>query len=213
MTSDHKIKVELCQTMKELYIERILTDIGGNLSFRSEDDNQFFWITPSFSGVLPDGLQKNTFEPKYLIKMSMEGEVISEDTEMSPSIEWPMHLRIFKEDEDFKVIVHSHAPLATALSVLKDPPEFPTLTAELASLVPEIVIVPFEQMGSEELGEAVADKLWDSSILILENHGVVAVAETFREAVIKTRALEEYLRLYLNVQQFGGEVREFPGFG
>ncbi|MHA2245562.1 MAG: class II aldolase/adducin family protein [Candidatus Hodarchaeales archaeon] len=213
MTSDQSFKIELCQTMKELYAERILTDIGGNLSFRSEKDDQIFWITPSFSGLLPSGLQKNTFEPKYLIKMSMEGEVIFEDTEMSPSIEWPMHLRIYKEDEDFKVIVHSHAPLATALSVLKNPPEFPILTAELGSLVPEIVIVPFEQMGSEELGEAVADKLWDSSIVILENHGVVAVGETFREAVIKTRALEEYLRLYLNVQQFGREIREFPGFG
>ncbi len=205
MTSDQKLKVELCQTMKELYIERILTDIGGNLSFRSEEDEQFFWITPS-------GLQKNTVEPKHLIKMSMEGEVISEDTEMNPSIEWPMHLRILKEDEDFKVVIHSHAPLATALSILKDPPEFPPLTDELVSLVPEIVIVSYEQMGSEELGEAVVDKLWDSSIVILENHGVVAVGETFREAAIKTRALEEYLRLYLNAQQFGGDLRQFPGF-
>ena len=205
MTSDQKIKVELCQTMKELYGERILTDVGGNLSFRSEDDVQLFWITPS-------GLKKNTVEPNHLIMMSMEGDVVSEDTDMNPSIEWPMHLRIFKEDEDFKTIIHSHAPLATALSVLKRPPEFPPLTAELGFLVPEIVIVPYEQSGSEELGEAVADKLWDSSIVILENHGVVAVGETFREAAIKTRALEEYLRLYLNASQFGGELRKFPGF-
>ncbi|MFX1285603.1 MAG: class II aldolase/adducin family protein [Promethearchaeota archaeon] len=205
MTSDQKIKVELCQTMKELYSERILTDVGGNLSFRSEDKDQFFWITPS-------GLKKNIVEPNHLIKMSLTGEVVSEDTDMNPSVEWPMHLRIYKEDEDFKVIIHSHAPLATALSVLKNPPQFPPLTAELGFLVPEIVIVPYEQSGSEELGEAVADKLWDSSIVILENHGVVAVGETFREAAIKTRALEEYLRLYLNAQQFGGELRRFPGF-
>jgi ribulose-5-phosphate 4-epimerase/fuculose-1-phosphate aldolase len=205
MTSDQNIKVELCQTMKELYKERILTDIGGNLSFRSEDDDQFFWITPS-------GLQKNTVEPKHLIKMSLEGEVISDDTEMNPSVEWPMHLRIFQEDEDFKAIIHSHATLATAVSILKDPPDFPPLTAELGFLVPEIILVPYEQSGSEELGEAVADKLWDSSIVILENHGVVAVGETFREAATKTRALEEYLRLYLNARQFGREIRSFPGF-
>ncbi|MFX0016489.1 MAG: class II aldolase/adducin family protein [Promethearchaeota archaeon] len=204
MTIDEKIKVELCQTMKELYKERILTDVGGNLSFRSEENDEFFWITPS-------GLKKNIVEPKHLIKMSMEGEV-SSDSDMNPSIEWPMHLRIFKEDEDFKVIIHSHAPLATALSVLKNPPEFPPLTAELGFLVPEIIIVPYEQSGSEDLGEAVADKLWDASIVILENHGVVAVGETFEEAAIKTRALEEYLRLYLNAQQFGRELRKFPGF-
>ena len=205
MTSDQEIKVELCQTMKELYAEQILTDIGGNLSFRSEDDDQFFWITPS-------GLKKDLVEPKHLIQMSLEGEVMSKDTNLSPSVEWPMHLRIFQEDEDFKAILHSHAPLATAVSILKDPPEFPPLTAELGFLVPEIIIVPYEQSGSEELGEAVADKLWDSSVVILENHGVVAVGETFKEAATKTRALEEYLRLFLNARHFGGELRKFPGF-
>ena len=205
MTSDKKIKIELCQTMKELYLERILTDVGGNLSFRSEEDDQYFWITPS-------GLQKNQVEPRHLIKMSMDGDVVSEENDTNPSIEWPMHLRIFKEDEDFKVIIHSHAPLATALSVLKTPPEIPTLTAELGFLVPEIIIVPYEHSGSEELGKAVADRLWDSSVVIIENHGVVAVGETFGEAAIKTRALEEYLRLYLNTKQFGGDLRQFPGF-
>lgn len=205
MTLDQELKVELCQTMKELYAERILTDIGGNLSFRSEEDDQYFWITPS-------GLKKDLVEPKHLIKMSMEGKLVNEDSEFNPSVEWPMHLRVFQEDEDFKAIIHSHAPLATAFSVLKDPPKIPPLTAELGFLVPEIIIVTYEQSGSKELGEAVADKLWDSSILILENHGVLAVGETFREAAIKTRALEEFLRLYLNVKQFGGELREFPGF-
>ncbi len=191
--------------MKELYAERILTDVGGNLSFRSEENDQFFWITPS-------GLKKDLVEPNHLIKMSMEGEVVDEETDMSPSVEWPMHLRIFKEDEDFQAIIHSHAPLATAFSVLAEPPEIPPLTAELGFLVPELVIVPYAQSGSEELGEAVADKLWDSTVVILENHGVIAVGETFREAAIKTRALEEYLRLFLNAKQFGGELRKFPGF-
>ena len=205
MTSDQEIKIELCKTMKELYSEQILTDIGGNLSFRSEDEDQFFWITPS-------GLKKDLVEPKHLIQMSLEGEVVNDDTDYSPSVEWPMHLRIFQEDEDFKAIIHGHPPLATALSIIKNPPDFPPLTAELGFLVPEIVIVPYEQSGSEELGEAVADRLWDSSIVILENHGVLAVGETFREAAIKTRALEEYLRLYLNAKLFGGEIRKFPGF-
>ena len=72
MTSDQKIKIELCQTMKELYLERILTDVGGNLSFLSEEDDQFFWITPS-------GMKKNLVEPKHLLKMTMDGNVVSED--------------------------------------------------------------------------------------------------------------------------------------
>ena len=97
--------------------------------------------------------------------------------------------------------------------IIKNPPKIPPLTAELGFLVPEIVIVPYQQSGSAELGEAVADSLWDSQILILENHGVIAVSEdSMQNAAIKTRALEEYLQLYLNTQKFGGNIRPFPGF-
>jgi L-fuculose-phosphate aldolase len=193
--------------MKELYQEKILTDIGGNLSFRSvEEPDKFFWITPS-------GMKKDLVEPEHLIKMTMEGKEVENNSDLSPSVEWPMHLRIYQEDEDFQFILHSHAPLATAYSILKNPPKIPPLTAELGFLVPEIVIVPYEQSGSSELGEAVAESLWDSQTLILENHGVIAVSEeSMQHAAIKTRALEEYLQLYVNIQKFGGDIRPFPGF-
>jgi ribulose-5-phosphate 4-epimerase/fuculose-1-phosphate aldolase len=192
--------------MKELYSEKILTDIGGNLSFRSVDDENYFWISPS-------GVKKDTVEPDMLIKISMDGEG-QENTkypDLVPSVEFPMHNRIYEEDDDFKFIIHSHAPLATAVSILKDPPKFPLLTAELSYLVPEIIIVPYKRSGTKELGEAVAEALWDSNVVILENHGVVAVSEkSFENAAIKTRALEEYLTLYLNANRFKSGIRPFP---
>jgi L-fuculose-phosphate aldolase len=192
--------------MKELYVDKILTDIGGNLSVRSVEDSLFFWITPS-------GMKKDLVEPEHLIKMSLDGKIIDESDDKVPSVEWPMHLRIYQEDEDFKFIIHSHAPLATALSVTKNPPTIPTLTAELGFLVPELIILPYKRSGSSELGDTVAEALWDSNVLILENHGVIAVSEeSFQNAVIKTRALEEFLQLYLNARRFGDELRPFPGF-
>jgi len=190
--------------MKELYSEKILTDIGGNLSFRSVEETDKFWITPS-------GLKKDLVEPKDLIQMTLHGEIVKEHSTYSPSVEWPMHLRVYQEDEDFRFIIHSHAPLATAVSILENPPEFQPFTAELAFLVPEVVIVPYERSGSKELGEAVATALWDSQVLILQNHGVISVSEeSFQRAAIKTRALEEYLQLYLNAKQFEGKLRRFP---
>jgi len=205
--SDQVLKESLFLTMKELYRQKILTDVGGNLSFRSsEEPDNFFWITPS-------GMKKDLVEPRHLIKMSMEGEVIAKDSKSFPSVEWPMHLRAYREDEDFKFVIHSHAPLATAYSVLVDPPVIPPLTAELGLLVPSIVLVPYKRSGSDELGEAVAEALWDSQILVLANHGVLAVSEdSFQNAVMKTRALEESLQLYLDARKFGGELRPFPGF-
>ncbi|MHA1973235.1 MAG: class II aldolase/adducin family protein [Candidatus Hodarchaeales archaeon] len=204
--NDYELKLSLCATMKELYSEKILTDIGGNLSFRSIEDPSKFWITPS-------GQKKDTVKPDDLIEMTMEGEVVIKNSNKTPSVEWPMHLRIYQEDEDFKFIIHSHPPLATAFSLLKNPPKIPPLTAEIGMLVPEIVIVPYQQSGSKELGNAVAEALWNSEILVMENHGIIVVSDmSFERAAIKTRALEEYLQLYLNAKKFEGEIRPFPSF-
>ncbi|MHA1449595.1 MAG: class II aldolase/adducin family protein [Candidatus Hodarchaeales archaeon] len=204
MTSLQELKEDLCRNMKELYAEKILTDIGGNLSIRSPED-ETMWISPS-------GMKKDQVEPEHLVHVSMDGEILTDKTGRGPSIEYPMHLAIYKEDEDFKAIVHSHPPLATAYSILKNPPEIPLLTAELTMLVPEIVIVPYQRSGSQELATAAAEALFDCDIVILENHGVISATGTIQEAAVKTRALEECLGLYLNAKKFGGEIREFPDF-
>lgn len=196
-------KEYLCHLMADLYQEKILTDIGGNVSLRDSDE-ECIWITPS-------GMQKNLVKLDDLIKLDYSGKILINKTNMEPSIETPMHVAIY-ENEDFNAIIHSHAPYATAYSLLDDPPEIPVLTAELSYLIPEVIVVPYHRSGSEELGTKVADALEDTGIVILENHGVVAAAESLQKAAHKTRALEETLRLYLLAKQFGKEIRPFTGF-
>ena len=189
--------------MQTLYQEKILTDIGGNISIRDSEE-EVIWITPS-------GLQKNLVQPEDLIKIDYSGKILVNNTNREPSVETPMHVAIY-ENDDFDAIIHSHAPYATAYSLLKNPPEIPMLTAELSFLIPEIIIVPYKRSGSTELGEDVAEALEDTGIVILENHGVVAAAETLQLATHKTHALEEVLRLYLIAKRFGKELRPFIGF-
>lgn len=203
MTDIALLKENLCKLMVELYQDKILTDIGGNLSIRDSSEKSI-WITPS-------GLQKNLVQPRDLIKLDYSGNILLNTLDKEPSVETPMHIAIY-QNEDFDAIIHSHAPYATAYSLLKDPPEIPSLTAELSFLIPEVVIVPYQRSGSNELGTDVADALEDTGIVILENHGVVAAAETLQKAAQKTRALEEVLRLYLLANRFGKEIRPFTGF-
>lgn len=203
MTDSTTLKEKVCQIMRELYQEKILTDIGGNVSFRDPNE-EAIWITPS-------GLQKNLVTPNDLIKIDYNGKILVNNLNKEPSVETPMHVAIY-DNEDFNAIIHSHAPYATAYSLLEDPPEIPLLTAELSYLIPEIIIVPYQRTGSLELGTEVSSALEDTGIVILENHGVVAASETLEKAVHKTHALEEYLRLFLLTKQFGSEIRHFTGF-
>ena len=198
-------KLELCELMKELYNEKILTDIGGNVSFRDPDKNSF-WISPS-------RIRKNTVQPDQLVEISIETkEILFNKKNLKPSVEWPMHLTIYKQ-KGSSMILHTHAPYATAYSLLEDPPSIPQLTLELHILVPEIVVVPYAPSGTYELGEKVSEYLEDVDIVILKNHGTVAIGQedSFDEAAIKTRALEEYLRLFTLAKQMGAEITAFPG--
>lgn len=197
-------KLELCELMKELYNEKILTDIGGNVSFKDAERNSF-WITPS-------RIRKNTVQPKQLLEIAIAtGEVLTNKPGLKPSVEWPMHLTIYREQKA-NMILHTHAPYATAYSLLEHPPDLPKLTLELTILVPQIVVVPYAPSGTYELGSKVSEYLEKNSIVILKNHGTVAVSQTqdFTEPTFTTRALEEYLRLYTLAKTMGNEITPFP---
>ena len=201
-------KTKLCKLMKEMYNENILTDIGGNISFKDEKHGTF-WISPS-------RIRKNTVTPKQLVEVSLEtGEVLTNTEHLRPSVEWPMHLTIYQQHPATNMILHTHAPYATAYSILEDPPEIPPLTLELSILVPKIVVVPYKPSGTKELGTAVSTYLNTSEIVILKNHGTVAITETdeFVDTAVKTRALEEYLRLFSLAKQLGTNITPYPGTG
>ncbi len=205
MDVEHK-KEALCELMKELYAEKILTEIGGNLSFKDAQTN-IFWISPS-------RIRKNTVKPDQLLELSLDsGAILTNTAKLKPSVEWPMHLAIYQYRPSITMITHTHAPYATAFSLLERPPVVPPITLEISILVPHLIVVPYQPSGSKELGTAVSTYLEQSDIVILKNHGTVAITTTddFEETAITTRALEEYLRLYSLAKQMGSEITPFPG--
>ena len=95
--------------------------------------------------------------------------------------------------------------------MLQNPPKIPLLTPELAFLIPEIVVVPYQRPGSDELAEAVAEALFDCDIVIMENHGVIVAADTLERAAAKTRAMEEYLEKLENNKKNRGNNKKNGG--
>ena len=198
-------KIQVCDYMRELYSEKFFTDIGGNISIR---DQNSFWITPT-------RIRKNTVTPDQLIEISMEnGEILKNLHNLKPSVEWPMHFMIYKQ-KPVTVILHTHAPYSTAYSVLEKPTQIPHLTAELKILVPKIVVIPYAPSGSYELGEKISEGLTESEVVILKNHGTVSVSykenDEMVDAIIKTRALEEYFKIFAIAKQMGNEITPFQG--
>jgi len=118
----------------------------------------------------------------------------------SPTSELDLHLAIYRR-YDAGAIVHTHSPMATALSCVLD--ELPVIHYQLLSLGGAIRVAPFHPFGTRELASAVADALQGRKAALLANHGAVNYASTMDDAIEGAVLLEWACALYLNAARLG----------
>ena len=180
-----KEREEIAATMRRLYRQGLTTCSGGNISFRVNEKE--ILITPS-------ALDKGKINFRQIALMTLEGENIS--VGLKPSIETDMHMRIFKARPDVKAIVHAHPVHASYYTTTGKEGVNTALTAEARYLLGTPAFAPYALMGTEKLGEIVADALkGGASTVFLENHGVLAVGQTLLQAYDRLEVLEAASRM------------------
>jgi len=171
---DLKDFVRVCHL---LYERRYVVGSGGNVSIR-EGDRVYITPTGSILGWLRE---------EDIAVVDMEGNIIRGN----PSSELKMHLAIYRSREDVKSVVHTHSPYTLALSVLER--EIELITPESKNLIKKICYLPYLEAGSEELAREVSRRKED--VIVLKNHGVVALGRDLKEAYIKIEVVEEVAKL------------------
>jgi L-fuculose-phosphate aldolase len=155
---------------------------SGNVSCRLQDGN--ILITPS-------RLRKKDVTREDLCVISPAGDVLTGET---PSSEYRVHCAIYKVRSDVMAVVHGHSPYAIASSLATISFRYPLLPETALSLgsVPTISYAP---PGSVELAEAVAQYLLEYNALILERHGVVALADNLEDAFDRLEEVEHAAKI------------------
>jgi ribulose-5-phosphate 4-epimerase/fuculose-1-phosphate aldolase len=194
---EEELKKEIIQFMISLHQRGLTTGIGGNASIRLPSSNEV-WITPS-------GVYKPWLKADDLVKIDMDGNVI--EGLLKPSTEWYIHTGVYKKRADVNAVVHTHNPIATGLAL--SGVTIKPITLEAALMLPRVPIVPFFYPGTKELGEAVSNSIMGNRILMLQNHGVLAVGYDMIEAVSAVELLEECATMMWVASHFG-EPRALP---
>lgn len=179
LTSEEKLKEEICRVMRRLFNRGLVSALSGNISARLPGANEF-WITPS-------GVFKGEIESEDLLKVNLDGKVIS--GVLKPSIETPFHATIYRKRTDVNAIIHSHNPIATGLALAGI--EIKPVTVEAAIILRKVKIVPWAPPGTDKLANLIGEHIVDSRALILMNHGVIGVGRNLLEAEAIVEALEE----------------------
>jgi autoinducer 2 (AI-2) kinase len=189
---------ELVQAINELYQVQLITSTGGNLSVRIPGRDEA-WITPS-------RLYKGNLVPDVMVRIDLNGNPLDKNS-LSPSSERLVHTQIYKARPDVQAVIHTHAPQSTILGLSRRP--FLPVTVD-AALIKELPLVPFYMPGSAELAQAVAFALSTHTACIMQNHGLVVVANNLRRAINLTEAVERNCQLILGSFDAGSVPQTLP---
>jgi L-fuculose-phosphate aldolase len=191
MNKTKKYKVERKEVacfMRRLYNHGLTTTSGGNISLRLADN--IIVITPSAT-------DKGRMRWKEVGVMTIFGENLT--PELKPSIEFEMHLSIYKKNEEVKAIVHAHPVFASAFTAMKYKIDT-NLTAEARAILGDPLVVPYALMGTKELAKIAAENILKSDILLLENHGILTTGSNLLQAFDKIEVLENAAKMTLIVE-------------
>jgi L-ribulose-5-phosphate 4-epimerase len=186
----------VCDAAKRMQRDGLVKLTSGNISCRVPGTG-FFAITPS-------GMDYDTLLPGDVCILDTSGKVIN--GHRRPSTETPMHRACYERRPDVGGIVHTHSIYASAFACLGK--EMPIISTELAMLVGgTIKCAPYAKSGTEEFARAAVDTLGSESLAVLfQNHGVMAVGRTLKEAYSVAVGLEEAAMIYHIARQLGDPI-------
>jgi L-fuculose-phosphate aldolase len=187
------LRKELIQTAKSMNALGINQGRSGNVSVRIDGG---LLITPS-------GMDYDVLKPGDIVEMTLDGEIQS--SHRTPSTEWPFHTAILQERFDAGAVVHTHSPMATALSCLRrDIPAFHYMVAVAGG--DTIRCAPYATFGTTALSDAALAALENRKACLLSNHGVIALGERLKPALDLALEVETLAGQYLRALQIGEPV-------
>lgn len=170
--------VKVCRALAQ---HGLVAATDGNVSARLSPDR--FLATPS-------GLSKGDINEGDLIVCGADGKKISGGRDLTS--EFQVHLAAYRTRPGIGAVVHAHPPAATAftfagLGHLFSEPIVPEVVAQIGP----IPLVPYLTPGTRELAEAFAHSIKDCDVVLLAQHGAVAVAQNPWAAWLRMEKLEQ----------------------
>ncbi|MHC5268292.1 class II aldolase/adducin family protein [Enterococcus sp. LJL98] len=200
--NEQLIREQICDVCNKMWQLGWVAANDGNVSVKL-DENTFL--------CTPTGVSKSFITPEKLIKIDKDANIIEAEGDYRPSSEIKMHLRVYKERPDVGSVVHAHPPVATGFALAHIPLDSYSLI-ENAIVVGSVPITPYGTPSTNEVPEAIAPYLDEHDVLLLENHGALAVGSDIITAYYRMETLELVAKttFYARMLLGGKQEEEIP---
>jgi L-fuculose-phosphate aldolase len=182
----------VAEAARRLSGEDLVPGTAGNVSARAGE----------VVAVTPTGAKLGDLEPGQIAVVDLDGNQL--DGDLAPTSELTLHLGIHAERGD-GAVVHTHGPIATALSLVLD--ELPVVHYQMLLFGGSVRVAPYATFGTPELAEGVLAALEGRTATLMANHGAVTVGSDLSTAVEAALLLEWACELYWRAAALG-EPRE-----
>jgi L-fuculose-phosphate aldolase len=180
---------QVASACRRLAAEGLVIGTAGNVSAREGD----------LVAVTPTGAVLAELAAEQVSLVDLEtGSVVEADLE--PTSELDLHLGVYRR-YGAGAVVHTHAPMATALSCVLD--ELPCVHYQMLLLGGTVRVAPYATFGSPELASAVVAALEGKTAALMANHGAISIGPDPDAAVELSLLLEWACGVYWRASALG----------
>lgn len=184
---------DIAHTCRELARDGLVLGTAGNVSVRVARTG-----APDGFAITATGAQFATMTPEQVVLVDADGTLVAGD--LQPTSELGLHLGLYRST-DTGAIVHTHAPMATAVSCVLD--ELPCIHYQMLALGGAIPVAAYATFGTEELVRSVLGAMEGRPAVLMANHGALTHGHTLELAVEHTTLLEWACQLYWRAASIG----------
>ena len=191
------LKKEILYFSHKLYQKGFVANHDGNISIK----------IASRILATPTSQSKGDITEEMLILLDEKGIKISGKYNVFSEIN--LHLASYNLRKDIQAVIHAHPPFTTAFACSGKSLEKIFIAEAIISLGKEIPLVPFIPPNCPETEKTLSQYLSHTDVLLLENHGVLAVGKNLAQAYYRLELVEHLAQIEWHSKALGG-IKPLP---
>lgn len=181
-------RAEIAAACRRLADDGLVIGTAGNVSARVGD----------LVAITATGAAFESMTAEQVSVVDLAGQVVHGD--LAPTSELELHLGIYR-DFTAGAVVHTHAPMATAVGCVVD--VLPCVHYQMLLLGGDVRVAPYATFGTPELAVHVHAALQGRTAALMANHGAVTHAGDLAKAVELALLLEWACTVYWRAAAIG----------
>ena len=194
MQSLNEVKEQICDVCHKMWQLGWVAANDGNVSAKLEDGRIL---------ATPTGISKSFITPEKLVLLDGKGNILEAGDGYRPSSEIKMHLRSYDKREDVASVIHAHPPGATGFAVAHKAMDMYNMIEDVA-VIGSVPLTPYGTPSTSEVPDAIEPYLEEHDVMLLENHGALAVGSDVITAFYRMESLELWAKITINAVILGG---------